>query len=134
MAKKRRGPRARRPAARDKRLALAITASALAASALAGCDGSPSRGVAGRAPDCPPASTSSPYEASWDDPNGCWDRRPDGQRAYRTTWGGHYYYNPSPPYYSRYYEPGAGARGSSWFSGSHSSSGGGYHGAPSGAG
>lgn len=134
MAKKRHAPRARRPAPRDKRLALAITASALAASALAGCDGSPSRGVIGRAPDCPPASTSSPYEASWDDPNGCWDRRPDGQRAYRTTWGGHYYYNPSPPYYSRYYEPGAGARGSSWFSGSHSSSGGGYHGAPSGAG
>ena len=135
-ARKRHGRQARRPAARDRRLALAITASALAASALVGCDSPPSRGVAGPAPECPPATTSSPYEASWDDPNGCWDRRPDGQRAYRTSWAGHYYYNPSPPYYSRYYEPESGARGSRWFSSSHSSSstGGGYHGAPSGAG
>lgn len=124
----------RRPTARDKRLALAITASALAASALAGCDSAPSRGVAGRAPDCPRPATSSPYEASWDDPNGCWENRPDGRRMYRTGWGGHYYYNPSPPYYSRYYESETGARGSRWFSSGHSSSSGGYHGAPSGAG
>ena len=127
-----RGRRARLPTPRERRLALAITAGALAASALAGCDASPSRGVAGRPPDCPPA-TNSPYEVSWDDPNGCWEARPDGQRFYRTTWGGHYYYHPSPPYYSRYYEAESGGRGSRWFS-STSHSGSGYHGAPSGAG
>ncbi len=132
MPRKNRRRRTRRPTPRDRRLALTITASALAASALAGCDSSAARGVAGRAPDCPPPVTSA-REASWDDPNGCWERRPDGQRMYRTAWGGDYHYNPSPPYYSRYYEPPAGGRGSHWFSSSHSSSGG-YHGAPSGAG
>jgi len=133
MPRKNRRRRTWRPTARDRRLALTITASALAASALAGCDSPPPRGVTGRAPDCPPPATAGP-EASWDDPNGCWDQRPNGQRMYRTTWGGHYYYNPSPPYYSRYYEPESGGRGSHWFSsGTHASSGG-YHGAPSGAG
>jgi len=128
-----RGRRARRvPTRRERRLALALTASALAASALVGCDSPPTRGVAGRAPDCPPPTTS-PYEVTWDDPNGCWESRPDGQRLYRTTWGGHYYYNPSPPYYSRYYEPETSVRGSRWFS-STSHAGSGYHGAPSGAG
>jgi hypothetical protein len=131
MAKKK--PRKpRRRSAPDKRLALTITASMLAASALAGCDASPARGVAGRAPECAPAVTS-PREGSWEDPNGCWENR-GGQRVYRTVWGGRSYYYSSPPYYSRYYESESGSRGSRWFSGSHSASGGGYHGAPSGAG
>jgi len=135
MAEKERS-RPRRPGrrtARDRRLALTITASALAASALAGCEASPSRGVAGHAPDCAPA-VSSPREGSWDDPNGCWERRPGGQPAYRTVWGGRPYYSSSPPYYSRYYASESAGRGWRGLSSTHSSSSGGYHGAPSGAG
>src|SRR6266704_369914 len=85
--------------------------------ALAVTDSSASRG--GRlAPHCPPAVTA-PREASWD-PEGCWENRPDGSRAFRTAWGGNYYYHASPPAYSRYYASDSFSH-SKWFSGWHSS-------------
>ena len=132
MARKRRSdPSSPAPrTARDRRRALRIAAGVLAASALAGCDGP--RGVAGRAPNCPPIA-SSPREGSWDDPDGCWENRPDGQRVYRTVWGGHPFYYVSPPAYSRYWESESSNRGSRWFWGA-SAGHGGAHGAPSGAG
>ena len=99
-------------------VALAVTASILASSALAGCDSSASRGAAQIAPNCPPAVTS-PREASWD-PEGCWETRPDGGRSFRTAWGGHYYYYPSPPAYSRYASESS-SSSSKWFSGWQSS-------------
>ncbi len=105
----------------DRRLALHITAGILAASALAGCD---SRPQSAKAPDCLPHGTA-PGSASWDDPDGCWERQPDGRRYYRTSFGGMHYYYSEPPSYSRY--SGSGGR---WSSGGSS---GGYHGAPSAA-
>ncbi len=107
--------------AENKRLALHITAGILAASALAGCDSSPH---SAKAPDCPPRATA-PGSAGWDDPNGCWERRPDGRTYYRTGFGGNYYYYAEPPSYSRY-----SSQGGRWSSASAS---GGYHGAPSAA-
>lgn len=131
MRRKRRAtknPSARRTT-RDRRLALNIAASILAASAMAGCG---QRGVSSRAPDCA-SPMSSPREGSWDDPDGCWENRPDGQRVYRTVFRGYPSYYSSPPAYSRYYASESSSRGSRWFWGSHSSSAG-YHGAPKGAG
>lgn len=107
MARRGRGRRRGKPARRaggraeSRSLALAITASVLAASALAGCDSSAARGAARRAPDCPPAVTA-PRQVDWD-PEGCWEKRPDGNRTFRTFWGGHYHYYSSPPSYSRYH-------------------------------
>lgn len=103
----------------DRRLALHIAAGILAAGALAGCD---SRPETARAPDCPPQVAGS---AAWSDPDGCWERQPDGRRYYRTSFGGMHYYYSEPPSYSRY--SGSGGR---WASGGSS---GGYHGAPSAA-
>jgi len=104
----------------DRRLALHLTAGILAASALAGCD---SRPESAKAPDCVPRQAIAPGSASWDDPNGCWERRPDGRRYYRTSFGGTYYYYAEPPSYSRYSN-----QGGRWSGGKVSS--GGYHGAP----
>ena len=119
-AKTRRRPK--RGALGAKHLALTITAGFLAAAALAGCD---SRSAA-RAPDCPPRATR-PGTVGWDDPDGCWERRPDGQRYYRTTFGGYSYYHTEPPGYSKYSEASRGG----WASAFRSA--GGYHGAPSAA-
>jgi hypothetical protein len=119
MAKR---PRKRRTP-HPKHLALTITAGILAASALAGCD---SRSPSAKAPICAPRA-SVPGSAGWDDPDGCWERRPDGRTYYRTTFGGYSYYHAEPPGYSRYSDASRGG----WFSGSKSS--GGYHGAPSAA-
>src|SRR6266852_4239576 len=94
MAKRRRKPRTLHP----KHLALTITAGILAASALAGCD---SRPASAKAPICAPRA-SVPGSAGWDDPDGCWERRPDGRTYYRTTFGGYSYYHAEPPGYSRY--------------------------------
>ena len=109
--------------AENKRLALHIAAGILAASALAGCD---SRPQSAKAPDCGPRATA-PGSAGWDDPNGCWERRPDGRRYYRTGLSGSYYYYSEPPSYSRYSD-----QGGRWSSSGHTSSGG-YHGASSAA-
>jgi hypothetical protein len=99
--------------AESRSLALAITASVLASSALAGCDSSASRGAARLAPDCAPAVTA-PRQVDWD-PEGCWENRPGGSRVFRTTWGGHHYYYASPPNYSRYASEPSSHGG--WFSG-----------------
>src|SRR5262249_31475253 len=64
-----------------------------------------------------------PGSAGWDDPNGCWERRPDGRSYYRTSFGGTYYYYSEPPSYSRYSN-----QGGRWSGGKVSS--GGAHGAP----
>jgi len=106
--------------AERRQVALYVAASILAASALATFQ---SRPQSARAPDCPPMSTA-PGSAGWDDPNGCWERRPDGRSYYRTGFGGHYYYYSEPPSYSRYSN-----QGGRWGGGST----GGYHGAPSAA-
>ena len=106
----------------DKRIALKLAAGILAASALAGCD---SRTDSAKAPNCAPPATA-PGSAGWDDPNGCWEQRPDGRRIYRTGFGGSYYYYSEPPSYSRYSN-----QGGRWSSAG--ASGGGYHGAPSAA-
>ena len=108
----------RRPPA-DRKLALHLAAGILAASALAGCD---SRPQSAKAPDCPPQV---PGSATWSDPDGCWERQPDGRRYYRTSFAGMHYYYSEPPSYSRY--AGSGGRWSS------AGSSGGYHGAPSAA-
>ena len=89
MAKRRRKPRRPHP----KHLALTITAGILAASALAGCDSQP---LSAKAPICAPRAAA-PGSGAWDDPEGCWERRPDGTRVYRTGFGGFYYYHPEPP-------------------------------------
>ena len=107
--------------AESKRVALHIAASILAASALAACD---SRPQSAKAPDCLPQATA-PGSAGWDDPNGCWERRPNGMTYYRTGFGGRYYYYAEPPSYSHYSN-----QGGRW---SSASSSGGYHGAPSAA-
>jgi len=120
MAKRRRKPRAPHP----KHLALTLTAGILAASALAGCDAQP---PSAKAPTCAPRATA-PGSAGWDDPDGCWERRPDGRTYYRTTFGGYSYYHAEPPGYSKFSDTSRGG----WFSGSKSSTGG-YHGAPSAA-
>jgi hypothetical protein len=104
----------------DKRLALHITASILAASALAGYDARAAE--AAEPPICQPRPTA-PGSAGWDDLDGCWERRPDGGMLYRTGLAGHWYYYNEPPSYSRYSAP-----RSYWFS--RGSPGGGYHGAP----
>jgi len=106
-----------------KQLALTVTAGILAASALAGCD---SQRPSAKAPICAPRATV-PGSSGWDDPDGCWEPRPDGTRAYRTAFGGSYHYYSGPPGYSRYSDA---VRGG-WFSASKSS--GGYRGAPSAA-
>lgn len=114
------GPKRREPPV-DRRLALHITAGILAASALAGCD---SRPESAKAPDCQPQAIA-PGSAGWSDPDGCWERQPDGRRYYRTSFGGMHYYYSEPPQYSRY-----SSSGGRWSSGGSS---GGYHGAPSAA-
>jgi hypothetical protein len=106
--------------AERKQVALYVAAGILAASALATFQ---SRPQSARAPDCPPLAAA-PGSAGWDDPNGCWERRPDGRTYYRTGFGGHYYYYSEPPSYSRYSN-----QGGRW----GASSTGGYHGAPSAA-
>jgi hypothetical protein len=131
MSKKARATKnpAARWTTRDRRLALNIAASVLAASALAGCG---QRGVSSRAPDCASA-VFSPREGSWDDPDGCWENRPDGRRVFRTVFGGYPSYYSTPPAYSHYYVSESSSRGSRWFWSSQSSATG-YHGAPKGAG
>ena len=112
----------KRRKAQDKRLALHIAASILAASALASVDARPA--AAADPPFCAP-HTAAPGSAGWDDLDGCWERRPDGGVLFRTGLAGRYYYHTEPPSYSRY--AGSGGR---WSSGGSS---GGYHGAPSAA-
>ena len=130
MAERRRERRARgrttrrRGGSESRSLALALTASVLAASALAGCDSSAARGAARRAPDCAPAVTA-PGQVDWD-PEGCWENRRTGGPVFRTAWGGRYYYYSSPPAYSRYHGSESSSR-SGWFSGSRSGTG--VHGA-----
>ena len=118
MAERPRKSRAPHP----KHLALTFAAGILAAASLAGCDSQPSA----KAPICGPRATA-PGSAGWDDPDGCWERRPDGRTYYRTSFGGYSYYHAEPPGYSKYSD----SRGG-WFSGSKSSTGG-YRGAPSAA-
>jgi len=114
-----RRPRRRGRARVDRQVMLAVAAGVLATAAFAGCN---SRSSA-RAPDCAPGS-SRPGSASWDDADGCWERRPDGNRAFRTSFGGNQYYYSQPPGYSRYADTGG-----RWSSGSKAGSG--YRGAPS---
>jgi hypothetical protein len=110
----------KRRKAQDKRLALHIAASILAASALASLDARPA--AAADPPFCAPHTA--PGSAGWDDLDGCWERRPDGGVLFRTGLAGRYYYHAEPPSYSRY-----APTGGHWFGGG--ARGGGYHGAPS---
>jgi hypothetical protein len=81
--------------------ALALAAATLAGSALAAHSvTSVGRGVSA-ASNCP-AATARPGDWVPDDPDGCWERRGDGQH-FRTTWGNRYYYHGAPPPTSRYH-------------------------------
>lgn len=104
---------------RDRALALTVAASFLVAASSLGMGRSP---APPRAPDCAPTR---PGEVSWGDPDGCWERQPDGARRFRTTTStGVRLYHSSPPPQSRYWER-SGSRWSFWSSfrsGSHGSS------------
>ena len=99
---------------RDKSVALVLVASVLAAASL-GMGRAP-KTPAPQAPDCPPAGT-----VSWDDKDGCWTRRTDGTRSFRTSSGGRVYWHSSPPSGSRYYSSSSRSSGWSWSRSSGSS-------------
>lgn len=114
------GPRTQR----ERAMALTVAASFLVAVSSLGMGRSP----APTAPECPPTA---PGEVSWYDPDGCWERQPDGNRRFRTTTSsGVRTYHPSPPSQSRYYER-QGRRWSFWSSSRGSSSGSSYRGSGS---
>jgi len=113
---------------REKALALTVAASFLVAASSLGMGRSPD---VPRAPDCAP---SRPGEVSWD-PDGCWERQPDGNRRFRTTsTSGVRVYHPSPPAQSRYWERPGSSRWSFFSSSRSSSSGTSYRGSGSGGG
>jgi len=117
------GPRTQR----ERALALSVAASFLVAASSLGMGRSP----APVAPDCSP---SRPGEVSWYDPDGCWERQPDGGRRFRTTGtSGLRVYHASPPQESRYWER-SGSRWSFWSSSRSGSSGSSYRGSGSAAG
>jgi hypothetical protein len=92
------------PERTTKTLALAFAASIMAASALAS-RGARAPDTIAPAPDCRPESGASGGWAATD-LDGCWDKRRDGSRVFRTTAGGHFYYHPAPPGGSRFYAHG----------------------------
>jgi len=118
------GPRTQR----ERAMALTVAASFLVAVSSLGMGRAP----APTAPDCPP---SAPGEVSWYDPDGCWERTPEGGRRFRTTTTtGVRTYHASPPSQSRYWERQGRSRWSFWSSSRGSSSGSSYRGSGSAAG